>query len=162
MKFLYSPNFWFTLISVILSLYASISTWRYKHMKLKITLNWVFYAGGQYNICFSLFNPSSQPKALTNVSFTRENHKFSSVTYPLMLTLENAYSTDFPINISPFSAKYVILPFQFVNMPIEDCFQMFSFEINSKHMTREFNLHSKMIDKNEFGRIMSSKNKSIS
>lgn len=162
MIFLKHSQFWLTLISIILSLYAAISTWRYEHMKLKISLNWIYDVGGQYDVCFSLFNPSSRPKVITNISLNHENKKFKATTYPSLLIGEKGYSNEFPVNINPFSAKYAIVPFKFVNLSIDDTLREFTFEINSKEVTKKFNLHSKEIDANEFDRIMSIKNSSVS
>lgn len=140
-------TYWAPIISTLafcLSVYASVMTWRSRHIKPVIKAKWIFKISTQYNLCLSVYNPSSIPTTIQSVRIiVAGGGKYKPIEYPLVLTSvpfrhvlkksdgiipiaffdgpeKKFKSTDMPVNIDPYKAKKIVIPFQFVNDALEN------------------------------------------
>lgn len=56
-------------LAFLLSLYSAINTYYEKHIKTQSYLRWVYFIGGQLNVCLLISNMSSRPSTITNIYF---------------------------------------------------------------------------------------------
>lgn len=167
-SFLYSPNFWFSLISIVLSLYASISVFLEKHKQPIVDLNWCYFSKDKNNIetSFLIYNGSSVPASVTKVKCLNKNISTNALNYPIELmakdrskTLNNQkvviasgilYSTGFPINITTKNAVEILILFEsrvFVsNVPSQLAFE---FTVGNKKIRKSFETADKVIQKDK-------------
>lgn len=84
-------EYWAPIISTLalcLSLYASALTWHSRHVKPIIKEKWIFKVDTQYNVCLSIYNPSSIPTTIQSVKIiVAGGGKYNPVEYPLVLTI---------------------------------------------------------------------------
>lgn len=185
MKFLLT--YWSPIIATLafcLSIYASATTWYSRHMKPTIKTKWICKISTQYNVCLSVYNPSSIPTTIQSIKIVvAGGGKYSPIEYPLILTSRTPrhvfkrtdgitpiaffddpdkkfQSTDMPINIDPYKAKKFIIPFQFVNDELENlgplkCDLSVIFN-NNKQINKSLDVKHLLISENEFHRLSQS------
>ena len=182
MKFLL--KYWPSIVSTLafcLSLYASVVAWNSRHRKPVIRGKWIYKVSTQYNVCLSIYNPSSIPTTIQNIKIlVSGGNVYEPIEYPLALTTttprhylkktdgvtpvaivddpDNHFSsTDMPINIDPYKAKKIIVPFQFVNDTLEElgphqCTLSVTIN-NGSQINSDLNVKKLMISQNEFRRL---------
>lgn len=111
-------------IALLISIASICMSWRTQHAKASIQLNWVFNAGGQYDVCLTIDNPSNRTIALKSATIIADHSNFHAAQFPVELASRTDglwfFSDDLPINLSPFSSKKIIIAFQFVNKDLQD------------------------------------------
>ena len=126
------PSFWFSLISIVLAIYAAYTSWQDTHRKIQIYCNWMFKAGDQFNVSFNFFNPSSKNMAINNITLVENGKSYPSNRAPLLLadrTSSTAFSTPLPINVSSGTSMDAPCPFQFLDEQMEPKKYTFIFHI---------------------------------
>ena len=106
-------------ISLVFSGISLISTYREKHIKTKVHLQWISSIGNQVNVSFLISNMSSRPVTITDIFFESPISRsvFQVSHYPVILQgnpSDPVVSDAIPINIAPRSSKGVVMAFQFL------------------------------------------------
>lgn len=147
-------------LAFLLSLYSAINTYYEKHIKTQLYLRWIYFLGGQLNVCLLISNLSSRPSTITNVYFKNEIEKVESSWFPVRLIdssdpnankTEAAFSDCTPLNIPPRSAKTFVISFQHLNSN-QFCSNSklnLNFEINETTIEKEF-IIKKVLDTSEY------------
>ena len=126
-------------VSLIFSTISLVSTYREKHIKTKIRLQWISSIGNQINANFLISNMSSRPTTITNISFRNpiSGCDFSASPYPVILQGDERdpiVSDATPINVAPRSSISVVMAFQYLgqHQTFAADKTMFTFIINEK------------------------------
>ena len=180
-------KYWSPIIATLafcLSLYASAMTWHYRHMKPVIKLKWVYKISTQYNVCLSIYNPSSIPTTIQSIKIVVAGRgQYQPIEYPLVLTSttprhilkdsngitpvavfddpdKHFFSIDMPINIDPYKARKFVVPFQFVNDTLENLKPLkcdLSVIIDKgKQINQNLDVKKLLISEKEFARLSQS------
>ncbi|AUJ29598.1 hypothetical protein [Liquorilactobacillus hordei] len=168
LNFLHSPDFWFSLISIILSLYASISVFIEKHKKPLIELRWCHFSTKKNRLetSFNIYNGASAAISITKVQCLNKDISLSNINYPVELFARHRsktsngrevviasgilYSTGFPINLATKNAIEVLILFE-PNIFMSDIPSQlnFEFQIGDKKVCRSFEITDKSVQEDK-------------
>lgn len=136
-------------LAFLLSLYSAINTYYEKYIKTQSYLRWVYFIGGQLNVCLLISNMSSRPSTITNIYFENEIETVESSWFPIkLISRQNldtnkeklAFSDCTPVNIPPRSSRTVIVSFQYLNSNqfFPNSKLKLEFEVNGTTVEKEF------------------------
>ncbi|RRG09740.1 MAG: hypothetical protein DUD32_05980 [Lactobacillus sp.] len=144
LPFYMKPTFWFSLISLTLSIYAAVSTWINRHRKPSIQLNWSSMLSNQINLSVNIYNGLSKPIALNKVNLNFYDKVFTAARWPVKLQGQGnskVFATEFPVNIEPFKSCDIICAFQYLDKRVDlNTAHDFEFEFGHKPLTKSFNI----------------------
>ena len=149
------PTFWFALISSVCAGYTVLNNLYNRSKSLLISLNWFSYMGGQINVSFNVYNPSSENRTLRNINFLFEGKRFQVTDYPDILSRRKyadggnvtAFSDGMPININPKSSQSVVVTFKHLPSRIIAAKDLdFAFLIDKKSKIQNISVTEKIID----------------
>lgn len=154
------PSLWISLVSLVISIYAAYTTWKDKHRPIEITCNWSYKIGGQFNISFNFFNPSSRNASISKISIIENGHSYEMVREPLLLVSrapKAAFSPQFPLNISPSTSVDAICPFQYLDSKMELKKYTLVFHVNGDSITKTIDLGKHILSVDQFSKVFESK-----
>lgn len=146
-----------SIISLLLALYASISTYYEKHRKTKVYLRWVHHVSDRLNVSFLISNMSSRPSTITNIYLKKPSETIESTWAPSRLLeiddpstkeAKYAYSDWTPLNIPPRASQDFVISFLNIQSanPVSET-MTFVFTVDGKD--KEFKLPLKKVLNNK-------------